>query len=116
MKINEQIKKFDWNTINNKNCIRFDNNSSLEHKLTIIDICVDLLQKKTDFYTRARLKFKPYHKNQLVADIYIPEWNEVIEVKHKESKESIERKKILWVKDGFNFGVIESIYIPEWNE
>ena len=97
-----QIRQFDSCTQQNKNCIRFDSKSGLNHKLKIIHYCEMLLKDGADFFTRARLK-----ENEACADVYVIPVNQVVEFRDSESDESIERKRKLWESRHFNFVAID---------
>jgi hypothetical protein len=96
--VRKQVRQFDSCTQMNKNCIRFDTKSDMAHREVVNHICMDLMRKGKDFFTRARLK-----ENELVADIYSIPDNTIIEVQCSESDESILRKKTMWEERGFNF-------------
>ena len=68
------------------NCIRLNSGCSDKHNNKIIDICKELLETKTGFYTEAI--FNSGHR----ADIFIPALNEIIEVLHTESDQRFSEK------------------------
>ena len=114
MKISKQElairKKFDWNTVKDRNCIKFDEKSGLKHKKAVMDYCWELLQEGEPFFTKARMKPKTTgfpHTNQLCADILIPEQGVVVEVIDSESDKSIERKREIWKKEGLTLQTID---------
>ena len=68
------------------NCIRLNPQSKGKHNNKIIEICKELLETKTKFYTEAI--FNSGHR----ADIFIPALNEIIEVLHTESDQRFSEK------------------------
>lgn len=103
-------RKFDWATIRDRNCIKFDERSGKAHRLAVLDYCRDLILQDIAFFTRARMKAKTTgfpHTNQLCCDILIPDLRIVIEVVDSESEKSIERKREIWKKEGLVLETIE---------
>lgn len=100
--MSEQMRMFDYTTKVNKNVIRFDSQSGIEHKLAILDKCRQLLIDGEDFFTRARLQ-----DNEACADLYILSNNLVLEFQFAETEESIERKRKIWSEKRFNFDVVK---------
>lgn len=101
-RMSEQMKMFDYTTKVNKNCIRFDNQSGIEHKLAILDKCRQLLIDREDFFTRARLQ-----DNEACADLFLFSNNMILEFQFAETEESIERKRKMWTDRRFNFEVVK---------
>lgn len=93
-----QVRQFDSCTRNNLNNIRFDVKSGYDHRMKVIEICQDMMERDYDFFTRARLK-----ENELVADIFCIPLGLIIEVQISEPTENIMRKKKMWEARGFNF-------------
>lgn len=100
--IYEQIQKFDFETQRNEGQIRFDRKSGLKHKMMLIQMCKDFIERQKPFFTRARHK-----ESDMVADFYDIEWNEVVEIQDSEADESIARKKAFWTAQNYGFRVVK---------
>ena len=101
--VKRQLKLFDWASRQHRNSVIFDTASGKAHRLAIMDFCKDCIKNEVTFYTRMRLMHTPFHKDQLIADIYLPESNAIIEFIDSETNASIERKRRIWTKLGFTF-------------
>ena len=67
--------------------IKFSKHETYEHFLAKCMICYELRQNNLMFLTEAIFK-----EGKLRADIFVPEWNQAIEIVGSETKESIEKK------------------------
>ena len=85
-KLNESLKVMDKSFHYREGIIKFSKYESFEHFLAKCFICYELKQCDHDFYTEA------IFQKGLRADIFVPAWNEAIEVVNVEPEMSMKKK------------------------
>ena len=84
----ESLKLMDNSFHFREGIIKFSKHETFKHFLAKCLMCYELRQNNTWFYTEAIFKGKG-----LRADIFVPSWNQAIEIVSSETKNSIEKKK-----------------------
>lgn len=104
---NEWLQKLDWQSRRHLNCIRFSSNESVKHIKAKVDYILSrmIVNEKgftVDFLTEIISANRKFRADILILDpeLKIPD---IIEIAINESEDSIQRKRIFWENQGFNF-------------